>query len=71
MNTGIIISAVITRVVSIGAFVSGVVPSVGIAVSGTSLLISFAVAITQKSFKKYTVMQAIAYPMSFHRQCKT
>ena len=53
----LIISTVITRGMSIAAFASGVGPPVGIALSGTSLLLSPATAITRKSFKIFTVKQ--------------
>ena len=48
---------VITGGISIVAFVSGVSLSVGIALIGTSLLLSLATAITRKSFKTFTVKQ--------------
>ena len=47
----------ITGGISIAAFASGVGLPVGIALSGTSLLLSLATAITQKSFKIFTVKQ--------------
>ena len=53
----LIISTVITGRVNISAFASGVGLPVGIALSGTSLLLSLANAITQKSFKIFTVKQ--------------
>ena len=57
MDTGLITSTVITGGISIAAFASGVGLPVGIALSGTSLLLSLATAITQKSFKIFTVKQ--------------
>ena len=57
VDTGLITSTVITREISIAAFASGVGLSVGIALSGTSLLLSLATAITRKSFKIFTVKQ--------------
>ena len=51
VDTGLITSTVITGGISISAFASGVGLPVGIALSGTSLLLSLATAITQKSFK--------------------
>ena len=57
VDTGLITSAVITGGISIAAFASGVGLSVGIALSGTSLLLSLATAITQKFFKTFTVKQ--------------
>ena len=47
----------ITGGISIAAFASGVGLPVGIALSGTSLLLSLATAITRKSFKIFTVKQ--------------
>ena len=57
VDTGLIISTVITGGISIAAFASGVGLPVGIALSGTSLLLSLATAITRKSFKIFTVKQ--------------
>ena len=48
---------VITGGISIAAFASGVGLPVGIALSGTSLLLSLATAITRKSFKIFIVKQ--------------
>ena len=47
----------ITGGISIAAFASGVGLPVGIALSGTSLLLSLATAITRESFKIFTVKQ--------------
>ena len=47
VDTGLITSTVITGGISIAAFASGVRLPVGIALSGTSLLLSLATAITQ------------------------
>ena len=47
----------ITGGVSIVAFASGVGLPVGIALSGTSLLLSLATVVTQKSFKTFTIKQ--------------
>ena len=47
----------ITGGISIAAFASGVGLPVGIALSGTSLLLSLATAITRKSYKIFTVKQ--------------
>ena len=55
--TGLIKSTVITGGISIAAFASGVGLPVVIALSGTSLLLSLATAITQKSFKTLTMKQ--------------
>ena len=57
VDTGLITSMVIPGGISIAAFASGVSLSVGIALSGTSLLLSLATAITRKSFKTFTVKQ--------------
>ena len=57
VDTGLITSTVITGGISIAAFASGVGLPVGIALSGTSLLLSLATAITWKSFKIFTVKQ--------------
>ena len=47
----------ITGGISIAAFASGVGLPVGVALSGTSLLLSLAIVITRKSFKTFTVKQ--------------
>ena len=57
VNTGLITSTVITGGISIAAIASGDGLPVGIALSGTSLLLSLATAITRKSFKIFTVKQ--------------
>ena len=57
VDTGLITSTAITGRIRIGAFASGVGLPVGIALSGISLLLSFATAITRKSFKIFTVKQ--------------
>ena len=57
IETGLIISTVITGGISIAAFASGVGLPVGITLSGTSLLLSLVTAITQKYFKTFTVNQ--------------
>ena len=57
LDTGLITSAVITGGISIAAFAGGVGLPVGIALSGTSLLLSLATVITRKSFKNFTVKQ--------------
>ena len=49
VDTGLIIPTVITGGISIAAFVSGVGLPVGIALTGTSILLSLATAIAQKS----------------------
>ena len=55
VDTGLITSMLITEGISIAAFASGVGLPVGIALRGTSLLLSLATAITRKSFKIFTV----------------
>ena len=57
VGTGLITSTVITRVVSIVTFASGVGLLVGIALRGTSLAFSLATTITQKSYKKFIIKQ--------------
>ena len=57
MDTGLITSTVTTGGVSVAAFSSGVGMPVGIILSGTSLLLSLATVITQKSFKTFTIKQ--------------
>ena len=54
VNTGLITSIVITGGISIAAFSSAVELPVGIALSGTSILLSLATAITRKSFKIFS-----------------
>ena len=53
--TGLITITVITGGISIAAFANGIGLPVGIALSGTSLLLSLVTAITRKSFKIFTV----------------
>ena len=55
--TGLITSTVITGGISIAAFASGIGLPVGIALGGTSLILSLATVITRKSFKTFTVKQ--------------
>ena len=62
---GLITSTVITGGISIAAFASGVGLPVGITLSVTSLLLSLATAITQKSFKTFTVKQEKHDALSF------
>ena len=54
VDTGLITLTVITGGISIAAFASGVDLPVGIALSGTSLLLSLSTVITRKSFKTFT-----------------
>ena len=57
VDTDLITSTVITGGIFIAAFASDVGLPVGIAISGTSLLLSLATSITRKSFKNFTVKQ--------------
>ena len=57
VDTDLVTSTVITGAISIAAFATGVGLPVGIALSGTSLLLSLATTITRKSFKILTVKQ--------------
>ena len=57
VDTGLITSTLITGGISIAAFASGVGLPVGVALGGTSLLLSLAAAITRKSFKIFSVNQ--------------
>ena len=57
VDKGLITAIMITGGISIAAFASGLGLSVGIALSGTSLLLSLATAMIQKSFKIFTVKQ--------------
>ena len=57
VDTGLITSTVITGGISITAFASGAGLPVGIALSGTSVLIFLATAITRNSFKIFTLKQ--------------
>ena len=57
VDTGLIPSTFIAGGISVKAFASSVGLPVGTALSGTSLLLSLATAITQKSFKIFTVKQ--------------
>ena len=64
VDTDLITSTVITEGVSIAAFASGVGLPVGIALSGTSLLLFLATVITRKAFKTFTVKQKNTMPLS-------
>ena len=57
VDTGLITSTVITGGISIAAFASGLGLPIGIALIGTSLILSLATVITRKSFKTFTVKQ--------------
>ena len=57
VNIGLITSTVITGSISIATFASGLGLPIGIALSGISLLLSLATAITRKSFKIFTIKQ--------------
>ena len=56
-DTGLFTSTMITGGIYIAVFASSVGLPVGIALSGTSLLLSLATVIPQKSFKTFTVKQ--------------
>ena len=57
MDTGLITSTVITGGIFIAAFSRGVGLLVGIALSGTSLILSLATVTTRKTFKTFTLKQ--------------
>ena len=57
IDTNLIISTMITGVIWIAAFASGVGLPLGLALSGTSLLLSLATVITRKSSKTFTMKQ--------------
>ena len=57
VDTGLITSTVITGGISIAAFASGVDLPVGIALSGTSLLLSLTAVVIRKSSRIFTVKQ--------------
>ena len=57
VDTSLITSTLITGGISVAAFASGVGLPIGIALSGTRLLLSLATTITRKSFKIFTVKQ--------------
>ena len=57
VDTGLIISTVITGGISIAAFAGGVGLPVDIALSGTRLRLSLAKIIIRKTFKSFTVKQ--------------
>ena len=57
MNTGLITSTVITGGILNAAFANGVGLPIGIALSGTSLLLFLATVITRKSSRTFTVKQ--------------
>ena len=56
--------------ISVAVFASGVGLAVGIALSGTSLLLSLATAITRKSFKIFTIKQEKHNTMKLLTQSK-
>ena len=64
VDTGRITSTEITGEISIAAFASGVGLPIGIALSGTSLLLSLATVITRKFFKTFTLKQEKQMPLS-------
>ena len=70
VDAGLITSTVITGGISIAVFASGVGLPVGVALSGTSLLLSLATVITRKSFKTFTVKQEKHYSIKLLAQSK-
>ena len=56
-DTGLIITTVITGLTLITAFASGVAITVGIALTGTSLLLLIATTVKQKSLSAVSVKQ--------------
>ena len=70
VDTGLITSTVITGGICIVAFASGVGLPVGIALGGTSLLLSLATVITRKSFKTFIVKQEKHYAIKLLAQSK-
>ena len=70
IDTSLITSTVITGRISIAAFASGVGLPVGIALSGTGLLLSLATAITQKTFKIFTEKQEKHHAIKLLAQTK-
>ena len=70
VDTRLITSTVISGGISIAAFASGVGLPVGIALSGTSLLLSLATAITQKTFKIFTEKQEKHHAIKLLAQTK-
>ena len=63
-DTGLITTTMITDGIYIAVFASGVGLPVSIALSGTSLLLSLATVITQKSSKTFTVKQKKKHTIS-------
>ena len=57
VDTDLITSTVITGGISVATFASGIGLPVGIALGGTSLILSLATVITRKSFKTFTIKQ--------------
>ena len=69
IDTGLITS-VLTGGISIAVFASGVGLPAGIALSGTSLLLSLPTTITRKSFRVFTVKQEKHNAIKLLAQCK-
>ena len=69
-DTGLITLTVITGRISIAAFAGVVRLPVGIALSGTSLLLSLATVIIPKSFKTFTIKQEKHDSIRFLAQSK-
>ena len=70
VDARLITSTVISGGISIAAFATGVGLPVGIALSGTSLLLSLATAITQKTFKIFTEKQEKHHAIKLLAQTK-
>ena len=70
VDTGLNTSTMITGGTSIAAFASGFGLPVGMGLSGTSLLLFLATAITRKSFKIFTVKQQKHDPIKLPAQSK-
>ena len=70
VDKGLITSTVLTGRISIAAFANGVGLPVGIGLSGTSLLLFVATAITRKSTKKFTVKQKKHDSIKLYAQSK-
>ena len=70
VDTGLVTLTVITGGIPITAFASSFGLPVGIALSGTSLFLSFATVITRKSFKTFIVKQEKHYSIKLLAQIK-
>ena len=70
VDTGLVTSTVITGGIPITAFAGSFGLPVDIALSGTSLFLSFATVITRKSFKTFIVKQEKHYSIKLLAQIK-